>query len=80
MPATLNLQARLCNLDHTLALYPIPDLLIHAESSNGQRPWMTKREDCLCVCPSSMPASNFSFLTYYPASKKAEICRITESE
>ncbi|XP_068948076.1 DNA polymerase epsilon subunit 2 isoform X4 [Petaurus breviceps papuanus] len=55
--------------DHTLRVYPVPDLLVIADKYD---PFTITSTDCLCINPGSFPRSGFSFKVYYPSNKTVE--------
>ncbi|KAF9969124.1 DNA-directed DNA polymerase epsilon, subunit B [Actinomortierella ambigua] len=59
--------------DHALRLYPAPDALILADKFDA---YNTNYEGCHCMNPGSFPASDYSWIVYYPASRRSDICQI----
>ncbi|XP_051833879.1 DNA polymerase epsilon subunit 2 [Antechinus flavipes] len=55
--------------DHTLRVYPVPDLLVIADKYD---PFTITNTDCLCINPGSFPRSGFSFKVFYPSNKTVE--------
>ncbi|XP_057200750.1 DNA polymerase epsilon subunit 2 isoform X2 [Triplophysa rosa] len=55
--------------DHTLRVYPVPDVIIFADKYD---PFNISNTDCLCINPGSFPRSGFSFKVYYPSNRTAE--------
>lgn len=55
--------------DHTLRLYPVPDVIVFADKYD---PFNICNTDCLCINPGSFPRSGFSFKVYYPSSRTVE--------
>nr|XP_020860447.1 DNA polymerase epsilon subunit 2 isoform X2 [Phascolarctos cinereus] len=55
--------------DHTLRVYPVPDLLVIADKYD---PFTIINTDCLCINPGSFPRSGFSFKVFYPSNKTVE--------
>eukprot|EP00808_Paulinella_micropora_P022070 g61403.t1 len=60
------------NLDHAMRLYPLPDLLILADTVDQ---FEVNYEGVKALNPGTF-SSDFSFLIYYPASGKVEFSRI----
>jgi DNA polymerase epsilon subunit 2 len=62
------------NLDHTMRLYPIPDVLIQANCSES---FSFTLHDCACLSPGSFSvASRWEFYVYYPATRTCELSNI----
>ncbi|KAG9069103.1 DNA-directed DNA polymerase epsilon, subunit B [Linnemannia hyalina] len=59
--------------DHALRVYPIPDALILADKFEA---YNFKYQNCHCMNPGSFPTSDYSWMVYYPASKRSDICQI----
>ncbi|GJJ75667.1 DNA polymerase epsilon subunit 2 [Entomortierella parvispora] len=59
--------------DHALRLYPIPDALILADKFEA---YNFKYQNCHCMNPGSFPTSDYSWMVYYPASRRSDICQI----
>ncbi|KAG0348790.1 DNA polymerase epsilon subunit 2 [Podila humilis] len=59
--------------DHALRLYPIPDALILADKFEA---YNFKYQACHCMNPGSFPTSDYSWMVYYPASRRSDICQI----
>ncbi|KAG0374933.1 DNA-directed DNA polymerase epsilon, subunit B [Mortierella sp. AD032] len=59
--------------DHALRIYPIPDALILADKFEA---YNFKYQNCHCMNPGSFPTSDYSWMVYYPASKRSDICQI----
>ncbi|KAA0711688.1 DNA polymerase epsilon subunit 2 [Triplophysa tibetana] len=55
--------------DHTLRVYPVPDVIIFADKYD---PFNISNTDCLCINPGSFPRSGFSFKVYYPSNRTVE--------
>ena len=72
-PFNLSNQPVLWDSDHSLSLYPIPDVLITAERQNS---FEFVYEDCKCGNPGSFPSAEGSFLLYNPAQKRFDLCEL----
>ncbi|KAG0270747.1 DNA-directed DNA polymerase epsilon, subunit B [Linnemannia exigua] len=59
--------------DHALRIYPIPDALILADKFEA---YNFKYQNCHCMNPGSFPTSDYSWMVYYPASRRSDICQI----
>ncbi|KAG0082944.1 DNA polymerase epsilon subunit 2 [Podila epicladia] len=59
--------------DHALRLYPVPDALILADKFEA---YNFKYQACHCMNPGSFPTSDYSWMVYYPASRRSDICQI----
>ncbi|XP_043088331.1 DNA polymerase epsilon subunit 2 [Puntigrus tetrazona] len=55
--------------DHTLRVYPVPDVIVFADKYD---PFNVCNTDCLCINPGSFPRSGFSFKVYYPSNRSVE--------
>lgn len=76
-PFSISNQTVLWDSDHSLSLYPIPDVLIVAERQNC---YEFAYEDCKCANPGSFPSSEGSFLLYSPAQKRFDLCEIPKKQ
>jgi DNA polymerase epsilon subunit 2 len=76
-PFSLSDQTVLWDCDHSLSLYPIPDVLIVAERQNC---YEFSYEDCKCANPGSFPSSEGSFLLYSPAQKRFDLCELPKKQ
>ncbi|KAK3829292.1 MAG: DNA polymerase alpha/epsilon subunit B-domain-containing protein [Benniella sp.] len=56
--------------DHALRIYPVPDALILADKFEA---YSLKYENCHCMNPGSFPTSDYSWMVYYPASRRSDI-------
>ncbi|KAG0027319.1 DNA polymerase epsilon subunit 2 [Podila clonocystis] len=56
--------------DHALRLYPVPDALILADKFEA---YNFKYQACHCMNPGSFPTSDYSWMVYYPASRRSDI-------
>ena len=56
--------------DHTLRIFPVPDVLILGDRSES---FNMQYEGCTCLNPGPFPNSDFSFLVYFPATRKSDI-------
>ncbi|KAG0207905.1 DNA polymerase epsilon subunit 2 [Mortierella sp. GBA30] len=56
--------------DHALRLYPVPDALILADKFEA---YNFKYQKCHCMNPGSFPTSDYSWMVYYPASRRSDI-------
>ncbi|KAI8355910.1 epsilon DNA polymerase [Mortierella sp. GBAus27b] len=56
--------------DHALRIYPIPDALILADKFEA---YNVKYYGCHCMNPGSFPTSDYSWMVYYPASRRSDI-------
>lgn len=72
-PFNLSNQTVLWDSDHSISLYPIPDVLICAERQNS---FEFSYEDCKCANPGSFPSAEGSFLLYNPAQKRFDLCEL----
>lgn len=63
--------------DHALQLYPTPDLIIVADSSQQ---FSTKIADCRVLNPGVFPRNNFSFKVYRPGTNEVEDCELPDDE
>ncbi|KAF9192802.1 DNA-directed DNA polymerase epsilon, subunit B [Haplosporangium sp. Z 767] len=59
--------------DHALRLYPVPDALILADKFEA---YNFKYQNCHCMNPGSFPTSDYSWMVYYPSSRRSDICQI----
>ncbi|KAF8928204.1 DNA polymerase alpha/epsilon subunit B-domain-containing protein [Dissophora ornata] len=59
--------------DHALQIYPIPDALILADKFEA---YNFKYQQCHCMNPGSFPTNDYSWMVYYPSSKRSDICQI----
>ncbi|KAG9322544.1 hypothetical protein KVV02_003056 [Mortierella alpina] len=59
--------------DHALRLYPVPDALILADKFEA---YNFKYQNCHSMNPGSFPTSDYSWMVYYPASRRSDICQI----
>ncbi|KAG0056597.1 DNA polymerase epsilon subunit 2 [Gryganskiella cystojenkinii] len=56
--------------DHALRMYPIPDALILADKFEA---YNFKYQNCHCMNPGSFPTSDYSWMVYYPSSRRSDI-------
>eukprot|EP00968_Pinguiococcus_pyrenoidosus_P009585 scaffold743_cov267-Pinguiococcus_pyrenoidosus.AAC.24 len=68
-PLPLSVRPIVWEYDHALRLYPLPDTLIFADTSE-QFNW--RYEDCLAMNPGSFSSGDFSFMVYRPATSQTE--------
>ncbi|KAI8141350.1 DNA polymerase alpha/epsilon subunit B-domain-containing protein [Fennellomyces sp. T-0311] len=68
-PIPLSVRPIFWAFDHALRLYPLPHALILADQCES---FGMTYEGTHCVCPGSFPTSNFSWRTYYPATRVSE--------
>ncbi|KAI8319192.1 DNA polymerase epsilon, subunit B [Martensiomyces pterosporus] len=59
--------------DHSMRLYPIPDVLILADRFDS---YSINYEGCQCINPGSFSAGGFSFFMYYPVSRTSQYSQI----
>ncbi|PAA50891.1 hypothetical protein BOX15_Mlig009534g1, partial [Macrostomum lignano] len=69
-PLPLHVSPVLWNLDRTLRLCPLPDLLVLADSAC--RHFQLRHADCLCVNPGCFKESGFSFHVYLPRRREIQ--------
>ena len=83
---TVLAQAHLCPLpahvrpiywtqDHSLRVYPIPDLMLLADKYD---PYTCSSLECVCTNPSSFARNEFAFKVYWPSTKELEDCKIAD--
>lgn len=83
---TILAQAHLCPIpphvrpmywtqDHSLRVYPVPDLMILADKYD---PYTCSSLDCMCTNPSSFARNEFAFKVYWPSTRELEDCKITD--
>uniref|UniRef100_A0A1I8ABX7 DNA polymerase II subunit 2 n=1 Tax=Steinernema glaseri TaxID=37863 RepID=A0A1I8ABX7_9BILA len=68
-PLPYSLQPIAYSLDHTMYLYPLPDLVILADKFEK---FIGEVSECVIANPGSFSRSNFDFYVYYPANRKVE--------
>lgn len=73
VPVAQTTQAHIWSLDHSLALYPIPDLLVVAERQQCHE--FTYR-DCICANPGAFPSAEGTFFVYNPAKRMLEMSEL----
>ncbi|KAF9585227.1 DNA-directed DNA polymerase epsilon, subunit B [Lunasporangiospora selenospora] len=56
--------------DHALRIYPVPDALILADKFEA---YNFKYQNCHCMNPGSFPTSDYSWMVYYPGSRRSDI-------
>ncbi|XP_073247665.1 DNA polymerase epsilon subunit 2-like [Porites lutea] len=61
--------------DHSLRVYPVPDLMILADKYD---PYTCSSLECVCTNPSSFARNEFAFKVYWPSTKELEDCKITD--
>lgn len=76
-PLPLNMQLVQWNMDHSLQLYPIPDLLCIGEKTT---PSVGSHAGCQLLNPGEFYRSGLSYGVYWPASNQVEIKRFTDEE
>ncbi|KAJ1773191.1 DNA-directed DNA polymerase epsilon, subunit B [Coemansia sp. RSA 1813] len=59
--------------DHSMRVYPIPDVLILADRFDS---YSINYEGAQCINPGSFSAGDFSFFMYYPVSRTAQYSKI----
>ncbi|XP_068681901.1 DNA polymerase epsilon subunit 2-like [Montipora foliosa] len=83
---TILAQAHLCPIpphvrpmywtqDHSLRVYPVPDLMILADKYD---PYTCSSLECVCTNPSSFARNEFAFKVYWPSTRELEDCKITD--
>ncbi|KAK0406234.1 hypothetical protein QR680_018449 [Steinernema hermaphroditum] len=68
-PLPNSLQPIAFSLDHSLYMYPLPDLVIVADKFEK---FIGEESGCIVANPGSFSRSNFDFYVYYPANRKVE--------
>ncbi|KAI9252940.1 DNA polymerase alpha/epsilon subunit B-domain-containing protein [Phascolomyces articulosus] len=68
-PIPLTVRPIFWSFDHALRLYPLPHALILADQCES---FGMTYEGTHCISPSSFPTSDFSWRTYYPATRVSE--------
>ncbi|KAI9490313.1 DNA polymerase alpha/epsilon subunit B-domain-containing protein [Zychaea mexicana] len=68
-PVPLTVKPIYWAFDHALRLYPLPHALILADQCES---FGLTYEGTHCICPGSFPTSDFSWRTYYPATRLSE--------
>lgn len=76
-PLPLSMQLVQWNMDHSLQLYPVPDLLCVAEKT---MPCVGSHAGCQFLNPGDFYRSGLSYGIYWPASGQLEIKRFTDDE
>lgn len=61
--------------DHSLRVYPVPDLMILADKYD---PYTCSSLECTCTNPSSFARNEFAFKVYWPSTRELEDCKITD--
>lgn len=61
--------------DHALQLFPTPDLIVVADSSQS---YTTSYADCKVINPGSFPKNKFSFKVYKPGMDEIEDCELPD--
>ncbi|XP_067942083.1 DNA polymerase epsilon subunit 2-like [Watersipora subatra] len=72
----LNTMPVFWSYDHAMSLYPLPSLVVAADSYYG---YTKEYSGCTVVNPGSFPASKFSFKVYYPSSNEVEDSQISDN-
>ncbi|XP_034192856.2 DNA polymerase epsilon subunit 2 [Osmia lignaria lignaria] len=72
-PLSLSIVPIYWKLDHTLQLYPTPDLIVSADKFES---YETKQSNCHIINPGLFPKNNYSFKVYIPALDLIEHCAI----
>ncbi|RHZ75887.1 hypothetical protein Glove_208g67 [Diversispora epigaea] len=91
-PLSSSLNSIAWDYDHTLRLYPVPDVLILADkyqnysfdipiASNFIEDSLNNNNNndnnkCHCLNPSGFSSSGYKWMVYYPALKKSELCEL----
>ncbi|XP_022796492.1 DNA polymerase epsilon subunit 2-like [Stylophora pistillata] len=61
--------------DHSLRVYPVPDLMILADKYD---PYTCSSLECVSTNPSSFARNEFAFKVYWPSSRETEDCKISD--
>ncbi|KAJ1554511.1 DNA polymerase epsilon subunit 2, partial [Nowakowskiella sp. JEL0078] len=69
VPLTPNTQPTYWGFDHDLRLYPIPQVMVLADRHDT---YSITYEKCISLNPGSFPNNGYTFLVYYPATRKVE--------
>ncbi|KAL1916903.1 uncharacterized protein VTP21DRAFT_5100 [Calcarisporiella thermophila] len=72
-PLPLHVRPTYWDYDHSLRLFPIPNLLVLADRCEQ---YGVTYEGCHCVNPGSFVSSDFSWRMYYPATRISERCAL----
>ncbi|CAG8634881.1 6889_t:CDS:10 [Acaulospora morrowiae] len=85
-PFLLSARPIVRDYDHSLRLYPVPDVLILADKypnysfdivttshPDNQNTDSTNINKCHCLNPSGFSSNGYKWMVYYPASKKSEL-------
>ncbi|XP_042906684.1 DNA polymerase epsilon subunit 2 [Parasteatoda tepidariorum] len=75
MPLPNNVAPIYWEYDHSLWLYPLPDVVVCADKYD---PYTVKSTSSIFFNPGSLPRSNYSFKVYFPASKEVEDSEISD--
>ncbi|KAG8201544.1 hypothetical protein JTE90_011219 [Oedothorax gibbosus] len=75
LPLPLNVAPIYWEYDHSLWLYPLPDVVVCADKYD---PYTVTSTNSIFFNPGSLPRSNFSFKVYFPASKQVEDSEIAD--
>jgi DNA polymerase epsilon subunit 2 len=71
-PLPLHIRPIYWNYDHALRLYPLPDIILLADS---YEPYEVNYEGCLVANPGSFSAES-SFLCVYPTQRRVDFCSV----
>ncbi|ELU10622.1 hypothetical protein CAPTEDRAFT_182971 [Capitella teleta] len=74
-PLPLHVKPTHWDFDHSLWLYPIPDVYVSADSFST---YSKNEAECIVTNPGSFSKNQFTFQVYYPASKQIEDSRIED--
>ena len=74
-PLPLHVRPMYWSYDHTMRVYPVPDVVILADKHD---PFTCTSLDCNFVNPGSFARSDFSFKVYWPATRDVDDCKIQE--
>ena len=61
--------------DHSLRVYPVPDLMILADKYD---PYTCSSLECVSTNPSSFARNEFAFKVYWPSTREIEDCKISD--
>lgn len=73
-PLPLHSQPIYWSYDHTLRLYPLPDLVVIGDKCN---PYTVTCNDCTVINPGSFPKSGFEFKVYIPSTGTIEESKLS---
>ncbi|XP_022254667.1 DNA polymerase epsilon subunit 2-like [Limulus polyphemus] len=74
-PLPLNVAPVYWEYDHSLWLYPLPDIVVCGDKYD---PFCVTNNDCTFINPGSFPHTDFSFKVYLPSTRQVEDSQITD--